>query len=95
MKPSTSMEAYAIAILVMMLAGSQAAMAVTCSVTELSPCLPAFTSSAPPSSSCCAKLKQQSPCLCQYIKNPSLRGYITSPNAKKVSSTCGVPIPKC
>ncbi|KAL0723023.1 hypothetical protein Bca4012_037622 [Brassica carinata] len=51
---------------------------VTCSVTELSPCLAAFMSSSPPSASCCAKLREQKPCLCGYMRNPSLRQYIMS-----------------
>ncbi|MFS8023636.1 putative bifunctional inhibitor/plant lipid transfer protein/seed storage helical [Helianthus anomalus] len=85
----------AAAILVMILAGSQAAMAVTCQVTELAPCASAISSSSPPSQQCCTKLKEQRPCLCQYMKNPSLKAYVSSPNAKKVSKTCGVPVPKC
>ncbi|KAI7736550.1 hypothetical protein M8C21_018025 [Ambrosia artemisiifolia] len=96
MRSATCMAAYALLVLVVILAGSAVnTTAVTCSVSELSPCLPSFTSSVPPSSQCCSKLKEQKPCLCGYIKNPSLKQYITSPNAKKVSSTCGVPIPKC
>ncbi|KAM0049701.1 putative bifunctional inhibitor/plant lipid transfer protein/seed storage helical [Helianthus debilis subsp. tardiflorus] len=88
--------AYAVALLMMILAGSMVTTtAVTCSVTELSPCLPSFTSASPPSAQCCAKLKEQKPCLCGYIKNPSLKQYVSSPNAKKVASTCGVPIPNC
>ncbi|KAM0049893.1 putative bifunctional inhibitor/plant lipid transfer protein/seed storage helical [Helianthus debilis subsp. tardiflorus] len=85
----------AAAILVMILAGSQAAMAVTCQVTQLAPCAAAISSSSPPSQQCCTKLKEQRPCLCQYMKNPSLKAYVSSPNAKKVSKTCGVPVPKC
>ncbi|KAK1437358.1 hypothetical protein QVD17_03149 [Tagetes erecta] len=94
MRSSTSCMV-ACAMLVMILAGFKGTSAVTCAVTELSPCLPAFTSSAPPSANCCTKLKQQTPCLCGYIKNPSLKQYVTSPNAKKVASTCGVSFPKC
>nr|KAJ0192584.1 hypothetical protein LSAT_V11C800446420 [Lactuca sativa] len=86
---------FAVTVLVVILAGSQIATAATCSVTQLSPCLPAFTSSARPSAQCCSQLKQQRPCLCGYIRNPSLRSYVTSPNARKVASTCGVSIPKC
>ncbi|KAG2328587.1 hypothetical protein Bca52824_011315 [Brassica carinata] len=42
---------------------------VTCSVTELSPCLAAFMSSSPPSASCCAKLREQKPCLLNGTDN--------------------------
>ncbi|XP_048129386.1 non-specific lipid-transfer protein 2-like [Rhodamnia argentea] len=69
--------------------------AVTCSPTELSSCMSAITSSAPPSALCCSKLRQQRPCLCGYIRNPNLRQYVTSPNAMRVASTCGVPTPTC
>lgn len=65
---------------------------VTCNVSELSPCADAIIKGTPASPACCAKLKEQIPCLCGYMK---LRPYADSPNAKKVSKTCGVPIPKC
>ncbi|KAJ9550323.1 hypothetical protein OSB04_014368 [Centaurea solstitialis] len=86
----------ALALLVMLVAGTRVTTAaVTCVVTELAPCAAAISSSSPPSQQCCSKIKEQRPCLCQYLKNPSLRGYVNSPNAKKVATTCGVPIPKC
>ncbi|XP_059452430.1 non-specific lipid-transfer protein 2-like [Corylus avellana] len=69
--------------------------AVTCNPLELSSCLPAITSSAQPSTTCCGKLREQRPCLCGYIKNPNLKQYVGSPGAKKVASTCGVSIPRC
>ncbi|KAM1189656.1 hypothetical protein ACFX2J_025305 [Malus domestica] len=69
--------------------------AVTCSPLELSPCLEAIRSGTPPSATCCEKLKEQQPCLCEYIKNPALKPYINNPNAKKVASACGVPFPQC
>ncbi|KAK9065269.1 hypothetical protein SSX86_016652 [Deinandra increscens subsp. villosa] len=83
------------AILVMIMAGSQVSVAVTCQVTQLAPCAAAISSSSAPSKQCCAKIKEQRPCLCQYMKNPNLKMYVSSPNAKKVASTCGIPIPKC
>ncbi|KAK0597899.1 hypothetical protein LWI29_029614 [Acer saccharum] len=69
--------------------------AVTCNPTELSPCMAAITSSAPPSSTCCSKVREQRPCLCGYIKDPNLKQYVNSPNARKVVSTCGVSYPQC
>ncbi|WZY83998.1 hypothetical protein YC2023_030382 [Brassica napus] len=71
-----------------------AAEAVTCSPMQLSPCAAAITSSSPPSALCCAKLKEQKPCICGYMRNPSLRRYISSPNARKVSNTCKFPMPR-
>ncbi|XP_008782311.1 non-specific lipid-transfer protein 2-like [Phoenix dactylifera] len=69
--------------------------AATCNPSELSPCAGAILRSSPPTSACCAKLKAQQPCFCQYTKNPSLRGYINSPNSRKVVAACGVSIPRC
>ncbi|KAI3818850.1 hypothetical protein L1987_12671 [Smallanthus sonchifolius] len=85
----------AAAILVMILTGSQTSVAVTCQVTQLAACASAMSSSSQPSAQCCAKIKEQRPCLCQYMKNPTLKAFVTSPNAKKVAKTCGVPIPTC
>ncbi|XP_073309992.1 non-specific lipid-transfer protein 2-like [Primulina huaijiensis] len=70
--------------------------AVTCSPLELSPCIGAIIgSSQSPSAECCRKLREQKPCLCGYLKNPNLRSYVGSPNAKKVAAACGVPTPTC
>ncbi|XP_020219334.1 non-specific lipid-transfer protein 2 [Cajanus cajan] len=69
--------------------------AVNCTPTELSSCLAAISSNAPPSTTCCQKLKQQKPCLCGYLKNPSFKAYVSSPGAKRVASACGVAIPSC
>ncbi|KAK4733417.1 hypothetical protein R3W88_007678 [Solanum pinnatisectum] len=64
--------------------------AVTCSFTELIPCVGVITLSQPPSLACCIKLRKQKPCLCGYLKNPSLKPYVNSPNAQKVAKTYGV-----
>lgn len=84
-----------IAILVILLGEFLSIEAVTCNVMELSPCAPAIISSQPPSSACCAKLNKHKPCLCGYLKDPNLKPYINSPNAKNVYKTCGIPYPKC
>lgn len=84
-----------VTVAVVLLSGTRMAEGVTCTVTELSPCLAAITSSAPPSSLCCSKLREQKPCLCGYLRNPNLKQYVNSPNARKVASTCGVPYPNC
>ncbi|PKU61913.1 non-specific lipid-transfer protein 2 [Dendrobium catenatum] len=69
--------------------------AVTCNPMELSPCANAILSTAPPTASCCSKLKEQQPCFCQYERNPQLKEYIKSSNSNKVASICKVPVPKC
>ncbi|OWM68023.1 hypothetical protein CDL15_Pgr017591 [Punica granatum] len=75
---------------------SVAAAMTTCNALELSSCATAITSSGvPPSPTCCSKLKEQRPCLCQYLKDPNLQRLINSPNAKKVATICGSPFPTC
>ncbi|OAY68208.1 putative non-specific lipid-transfer protein AKCS9 [Ananas comosus] len=69
--------------------------AVTCDPTQLIPCASAIIGSAPPSATCCARLKAQQPCFCQYEKNRSLRGYINSPNSRTVAKICAVTFPSC
>ncbi|KAI7749610.1 hypothetical protein M8C21_030123 [Ambrosia artemisiifolia] len=86
---------YAATLVLLVLAYSHVSMAVTCAPAQLAPCASAISSSSPPSKLCCTKLTQQKPCLCKYIKNPSLRSYVTSPNAKKVARICRVAVPKC
>ncbi|KAL3527016.1 hypothetical protein ACH5RR_011672 [Cinchona calisaya] len=88
--------ALCLVMLVVMLGGEvQVSTAVTCTITELSSCLPAITGPSPPSATCCAKLKEQQPCLCGYSKDPTYGHYFTSPRAQTVAKICGVPIPKC
>ncbi|RVW68521.1 hypothetical protein VitviT2T_021841 [Vitis vinifera] len=82
-------------IMVVLLSEAHLTKAVTCSPLELSSCFAAITSSAPPSSMCCSKLREQRPCLCGYIRDPNLSQYVNSANARRVASTCGVPFPNC
>ncbi|XP_062115067.1 non-specific lipid-transfer protein 2-like [Humulus lupulus] len=82
-------------VLVVLVAKPQVTMAVTCSPTQLSVCVSAITTSTPPSQLCCSKIKEQKPCLCQYLKNPTLKKFVDSPNARKVANTCKTPYPKC
>ncbi|KAI4331490.1 hypothetical protein MLD38_029677 [Melastoma candidum] len=84
-----------IVVTLLILAGLSVVLGQTCNPLQLSSCASAITSSIPPSALCCSKIKEQEPCLCQYMKNPSLKGFISSPNAKKVAATCGTPFPSC
>ncbi|XP_038680123.1 non-specific lipid-transfer protein 2-like [Tripterygium wilfordii] len=84
------------AMLVLLLAEqTQVTEAVTCSPVQLSPCVNAITSSSQPSQLCCSRIKEQKPCLCGYFRNPNLKKFIETPNARKVADTCGTPFPKC
>ncbi|GKV16738.1 hypothetical protein SLE2022_188770 [Rubroshorea leprosula] len=95
MKFSLVAVAVTLAVVLLVASESQRAEAVTCNPTELSPCLSAITSGSPPSDACCGKLREQKPCLCGYLKNPNLKPFVNSPNARKVANTCGVPYPQC
>ncbi|XP_022955891.1 non-specific lipid-transfer protein 2-like [Cucurbita moschata] len=76
-----------------LLTGAPVADAVDCNPSELSPCLPAITSSTPPTSSCCQKMVEQTPCLCGYFKNPEFKPYVTG--GKRVAAACGLTVPEC
>ncbi|KAL8141849.1 hypothetical protein V2J09_014881 [Rumex salicifolius] len=67
------------------LIGEAEAAGVTCSPIQLSPCAAAITSGSPPSRVCCQRIQQQKPCLCGYLKNPNLKKFVDTPNARKVS----------
>ncbi|KAH0685457.1 hypothetical protein KY290_016728 [Solanum tuberosum] len=66
-----------------------------CDVMALGSCAPAILSSEPPTWTCCSKLKEQEPCLCEYSKNPIAKPYVNSTRAQMVFKTCKVSIPKC
>ncbi|CAN4098280.1 unnamed protein product [Withania somnifera] len=82
-------------LVLLLLAEAHISLAATCNPVQLSPCLGAISSSSPPTKLCCSRIKQQKPCLCQYLKNPNLKKYVNSPGAKKVARSCGVPYPRC
>ncbi|KAK4376408.1 hypothetical protein RND71_002704 [Anisodus tanguticus] len=86
---------FAIVLLVLVQETKVAKADVRCNPLQLSPCANAITSSTTPSTICCSKLKEQRPCLCKYMKDPRLQKMISSPNAKKVATTCGSPFPTC
>ncbi|KAF7129071.1 hypothetical protein RHSIM_Rhsim10G0070000 [Rhododendron simsii] len=85
----------ALVVVVAVLAEARVAEAVTCSPLELRSCMGALMSSQKPSSHCCDKLNEQTPCLCGYAKNPNLSQYFNSPNAQRIASDCGVTPPTC
>ncbi|KAK7269805.1 hypothetical protein RIF29_22548 [Crotalaria pallida] len=68
---------------------------ITCNALQLSACASAITTPNPPTHQCCSKLKEQKPCLCHYLKDPNLKKFVNSPNARKVARICGSPFPTC
>ncbi|CAA0809037.1 Bifunctional inhibitor/lipid-transfer protein/seed storage 2S albumin superfamily protein [Striga hermonthica] len=94
MNTKTWLAVYAI-LIVLIFGHVQVTKAATCDVSRLTPCAPAIASNSTPSTDCCARLKEQQPCLCQYLKNPLLQTYINSPGAKTVAAACKTTKPKC
>ncbi|KAI5442246.1 hypothetical protein KIW84_011347 [Lathyrus oleraceus] len=94
MKKHSMCRAFVVAVVVVLL-GAHMGEALTCSPVELSTCLGSITRSSPPSTVCCQKAREQRPCLCGYLKNPSLKRYVYTPGAKRVAKSCGIPFPPC
>lgn len=69
--------------------------AMSCNPMAMKACLPAIKSSEPPTAECCKRVKEQESCFCEYLKNPILKPYLNSPNAKKIAASCGVAFPTC
>ncbi|GMH27214.1 hypothetical protein Nepgr_029057 [Nepenthes gracilis] len=93
MKIQVSYLAFYLAVVVavaMLLQETTLTHAATCDPTALSPCAAAFQMKAPPSTICCAKLKEQKPCLCGYVRNPKFKPYLSA--AKKITGACHVSI---
>ncbi|OVA06504.1 Bifunctional inhibitor/plant lipid transfer protein/seed storage helical domain [Macleaya cordata] len=86
---------FAAVVALLLMSEAPVSMAATCKATELASCFNAITSSAPPSAACCSKLKEQVPCLCQYVRDPNLAKYVNTANARRVAKTCGVAFPNC
>ncbi|KAL8034446.1 hypothetical protein ABFX02_12G028900 [Erythranthe guttata] len=90
-----SFVAWCAVVMVVLLVAVETTAAANCNPLELSPCLGAIMGSGQPSAECCQKLKEQVPCFCTYLKDPTLRQFIDSPNAKKVAAACGLQQPSC
>ncbi|KAF0926553.1 hypothetical protein E2562_026041 [Oryza meyeriana var. granulata] len=83
--------AAAVVVLCAVAPGAEAA----CDAMQLTPCAGAIIGNAAPTASCCSRMKEQQPCLCQYARDPNLQRYVNSPNGKKVMAACHVPVPTC
>ncbi|OQU77036.1 hypothetical protein SORBI_3010G256100 [Sorghum bicolor] len=71
-----------------------AAAAASCNPSALSACSGALFGGAV-TQGCCASLRAQQPCLCQYKRDPAYRGYVNGPVAQSVTRACGLPMMKC
>ncbi|GJN19823.1 hypothetical protein PR202_gb07133 [Eleusine coracana subsp. coracana] len=66
-----------------------------CKPDQLAVCLPAIVSGSAPTDACCTNLHAQQGCFCQYAKDPNYSKYLSSPNAGRTLTTCGIAAPKC
>lgn len=66
-----------------------------CTQIEITGCIAAILYGDKPSAECCREMKEQEPCFCDFIKNPVFNKYVTSPQARAILSSCGIPYPTC
>ncbi|EMS65828.1 putative non-specific lipid-transfer protein AKCS9 [Triticum urartu] len=95
MKPCTVLFLVAVLTASGAVRGASIAARSECDPWALRPCAPVILWSAPPSSACCARLREQRRCLCRYARNPDLGRYINSQNSKEVAAACRVRVPMC
>ncbi|KAI3798916.1 hypothetical protein L1987_34201 [Smallanthus sonchifolius] len=62
-----------------------------CNLFSLSPCLGTALFFIPPSGTCCARLRDQGPCLCEYARN-TYYGRLLGSGARRIAQACGVVI---
>ncbi|AES80599.1 putative bifunctional inhibitor/plant lipid transfer protein/seed storage helical [Medicago truncatula] len=80
-------------MVVLMVEVATIAEAQNCDPNELLPCAGAIIFNSTPSAECCSKLREQTPCFCEYIRDPDYSQYVNSPRAREVASACNVVIP--
>lgn len=97
MKACTTAAAAVVVVVVVLLLGEAnvSVDAAICNPRDLNVCSAAFSSNSRPPPACCTKIKEQKPCYCQYIKDPSIGPLLRSPNAVRVARQCRVVFPRC
>ncbi|EOA25435.1 hypothetical protein CARUB_v10018768mg [Capsella rubella] len=66
-----------------------------CNQIEITDCISAILYGDKPTAKCCGEMKAQQPCFCDFIKNPVFNKYVTSPQARAILQSCGIPYPIC
>ncbi|KAL6847546.1 hypothetical protein ACP4OV_022572 [Aristida adscensionis] len=92
---SRSLAVVAAAMVVVVVAAAGGAAAATCNAGQLVACAPAITAGSAPTAACCANLRAQQGCFCEYAKNPTYGRYVSSPNARRAVASCGISLPRC
>ncbi|CAI9116361.1 OLC1v1017483C1 [Oldenlandia corymbosa var. corymbosa] len=70
---------------IMILGCMKVSNAADCNPMKLSPCGPTIFHNIAPSGKCCARLKEERPCLYLFKKDPALRKYVDSKYAKMIA----------
>ncbi|KAL6648930.1 hypothetical protein ACP70R_013154 [Stipagrostis hirtigluma subsp. patula] len=77
-----------------LLVAAGGASAATCNASELRACVPALTTGVAPTAACCAGMRAQKGCLCEFAKNPKYGRYL-GPNARRTLAACAISLPRC
>ncbi|KVI08844.1 hypothetical protein Ccrd_012782 [Cynara cardunculus var. scolymus] len=86
---------YVVVVALLMVTTVHKTDAVVCNLFELSPCLGPALFFVPPSGSCCGRLREQEPCLCEYVRTLTYGRYLSSFGARRVVQACGMVTPQC
>jgi hypothetical protein len=95
MKKNPSVAVVALMLALVVLAAAPGGARAACDASQLAVCVSAITGGAPPTTVCCANLKAQQGCFCQYAKDPAYGRYIKSPSARKTLESCHLAVPTC
>ncbi|KAL6659960.1 hypothetical protein ACP70R_002082 [Stipagrostis hirtigluma subsp. patula] len=83
-----------VVVLAALLVAAGGASAATCNASELRSCVPALTTGVTPTAACCAGMRAQQGCLCEFAKNPKYGRYL-GPNARRMLAACAISLPRC
>ncbi|KAL6873889.1 hypothetical protein ACP4OV_013971 [Aristida adscensionis] len=84
----------ALCVVVLVIAAAAQTTSAACNPAALSPCGGALAGGAV-TPGCCAQLRAQQGCLCQYARNPAYRAYVTGSVAQSVVAACRLPKLRC
>ncbi|KAJ1294920.1 hypothetical protein BS78_01G183200 [Paspalum vaginatum] len=81
--------------LALVVAAAAASRLLNCNVEDLEVCAPAFIAGANPTEECCANLRMQEPCYCQYAYDPVYGQYVNRPAVHVTIIDCHIAVPTC
>ncbi|TVU32170.1 hypothetical protein EJB05_23891, partial [Eragrostis curvula] len=78
------------ALMVATMSSAESSGKLDCHPKLLSVCLPALIHGVAPTPGCCANLRAQQDCFCQYKRDPTFRSYLTGVNGQHTLKSCGL-----